>query len=94
MALQALRETCGRHPRLAAFAGLAAMLTGAEEKALVRIDVIPVSEEAVARYNARHQAALPWPPPVLEASVTARLDRTPKTTSKRTRNKGGAHARA
>jgi len=94
MAQQAMRETCGRHPRLAACAGLAALLMRAEHMIPVRIDVIPVSEEAVARYNARHQAALPWPPPVLDASVTGRLDRIPKTTSKRKRIKGGAHASA
>jgi|GEM_PF-6017303 len=78
MAQQAIREVCRQHPRLAAFAGLAAMLVRAEQVPPVRIDVIPVGEEAVARYNARHQAALPWPPPVMVPVATARMEPSPK----------------
>ena len=94
MAQQAIRGTCRQYPRLAAFAGLAAMLLSVEKVTPVRIEVLPVSEDAVARYNARHQAALPWPPPVLESDVTSRLDRSPKSKSRRKLIKGGAHASA
>jgi len=73
MAQQAVREACRRHPRLAAFAGLAAMLLSAEKVIPVRIEVIPVGEEAVVRYNARHLAALPWPLPVVTPDETARV---------------------
>lgn len=94
MAQQAIRATCRQHPRLAAFAGLAAVLMSEQEKSPVRIEVLPVTEDAVARYNARHQAALPWPPPVLAPGVTGQLDRVPRPTTPHKARKGGAHASA
>lgn len=79
LANAAVRDTCAAHPRLAAFAGLAAMVLGGDAAPPVRIAVIPVSDELVARYTSRHDLALPWPPPVVAPAVTARLDRTYKS---------------
>ena len=62
---QAVRLACRRHPRLAAFAGLASLMMGAQADPPVRMAVIPVSPAHVAAYNARHDTEVAWPPPLL-----------------------------
>lgn len=70
-AVSALRIACARHPRLTAFAALAAFISRSLDNAPVRIDVIPINETQVVRYNAIHpEVALSWPPPVLTSSQT------------------------
>lgn len=77
-ARSALRTTCALHPRLAAFAALATFIAKGRDDAPVRIEIIPVSETQLVRYNAIHAAALPWPPPVLMASQTKAYSRPKK----------------
>jgi len=68
-AVSALRVTCARHPRVTAFAALAAFFARGLDDAPVRIAVIPVSDKQVARYTTIHpEQALPWPPPALLSS--------------------------
>jgi len=65
VAERAIRLACRRHPRLAAFAGLAHFLVTSQHKAPARLDVIAVRQDQVRAYNARHDAALAWPPALL-----------------------------
>lgn len=69
IAERAIRLACQRHPRLAAFAGLATFLVTTLHNAPARLEVIPVRQEQVLDYNARHDTALPWPPAPLPSLV-------------------------
>ena len=62
---RAIRLACQRHPRVAAFAGLASLMLGAQAASPVRMAVIPVSRAQVAAYNVRHDTEVAWPPPLL-----------------------------
>ena len=72
IAERAIRLACQRHPRLAAFAGLATFLVTSQHKAPARVDVIPVRPEQVHDYNRRHETQLPWPPALLAPSDVKR----------------------
>lgn len=71
-AQQALPGVYRDHPKRAASAAFAEALS---EDAQVRIEIITVSEEQVARYNARctqrcaSHRHLPWPPPIVTAEI-------------------------
>ena len=69
VAERAIRLACQRHPRLAAFAGLATFLVTTLHKAPARLEVIPVRPEQVLDYNARHDTAISWPPALLPSAV-------------------------
>lgn len=77
-AMTAIRATCQAHPRLAAFAGLAAFLLRGKSTSPIRLEVIELTDAMVQRYTKRHQRALPWPPPVVAPTDTARITPTPK----------------
>jgi len=77
-AMAALRSTCQAHPRLAAFAGLAAFLVHGKGRPSIRLEVIEVTDVMVQRYAERHHHALPWPPPVVAPMDTAQFISTPK----------------
>ena len=81
-AMAAIRATCRAHPRLAAFAGLAAFLMQGSDHPPIRLEVIEVTEAMVQRYVERYRSALPWPPPVVAPTDTARLIPTPKNVSR------------
>jgi len=67
-AAAAMRETCVRHPTLSAFAALAACISvQGQRRPSACISIIPVRQDHCVRYNARHAAALPWPPPPISA---------------------------
>jgi len=74
---RAVRLACRRHPRLAAFAGLASLLVGAQAEAPVRLAVIPVTRAQVAAYNARHDTEVAWPPSLLPVPVPRRRPALP-----------------
>jgi len=65
IARRAIRLACQRHPRLAAFAGLAHFLVTSQHTAPARLDIVSVRPEQVRDYNRRHDTALPWPPALL-----------------------------
>ncbi len=65
VAERAIRLACQRHPRLAAFAGLATFLVTNLHKVPARLEVIPVRQEQVVNYNARHTTEMAWPPALL-----------------------------
>lgn len=63
-AASVMRDTCTRYPIISAFAALAAHISvKGQQQPPAHISIIPVREDHCVRYNTRHVAALPWPPP-------------------------------
>jgi hypothetical protein len=75
VAERAIRLACRRHPRLAAFAGLATLLVTNLHHAPARLEVIPVRPEHVRDYNRRHDTALTWPPALLPPALSTKRGR-------------------
>ncbi len=84
----AIRQVCQRHPRLAAFAGLATFLLTPDREAPVRMAVISVNQAQVVAYAHRHGTELPWPPPLMPLPMGPKRPRLTPT------RKDRAHADA